>query len=302
MSVVDRSKPIVLVHLAAGVQGSAVVRAALSRGFPVRALVRDAARAPTFPAGVEVVQGDLNDPASLRAASAGVGCAVLQIPLGPLTTMAAQARNAADAWGHDCTRPLVLKLASASRPAPCAEPGFVGNAAVEEVLRQAGLRFACVRPTMYLDNLLKPSARAQIMEEGVFAPPIPATLRIAWTSADDCARATLTLLERGAMGDHRIAGMQSLDGDELAAQITAGLGRPVLYRAQAIEGFEREVDAALGEGMGRRIGSKFRYFDAHPHEAEEILSKPFSPRTGLEGFQPTGVRDWVREHRCRFLG
>ncbi len=41
---IDRSKPI-LVFLAEGVQGSAVVRATLARGLRVRALVRDRARA-----------------------------------------------------------------------------------------------------------------------------------------------------------------------------------------------------------------------------------------------------------------
>lgn len=40
MSVIDRSKPI-LVFLAARVQGGAIVRAALLRGLKVRALVRD---------------------------------------------------------------------------------------------------------------------------------------------------------------------------------------------------------------------------------------------------------------------
>ena len=232
MSVIDRSKPAVLVHLAAGVQGGAVVRPALARGFPVRALVRDRGRAPAFPVGVEVVEADLDDRTSLSAAGTGASFAVLQIPTGPAETMAIRAQNAADAWAVAGRRPLVLKLASASRPASCEEPSFVANARVEEVLRQGGLRFASVRPTMYLDNLLKPSARAEIVADGIFAPPISTTQRIAWTSADDCARAAIMLLERGAVGDHRIAGAQSLDGDELAAQIAAGLHRPVVYRAQ----------------------------------------------------------------------
>ena len=80
---------------------------------------------------------------------------------------------------------------------------------IEEAARASGIRFAIVRPTMYLDNLLKPSALAEIAKDGVFAPPIPASQRIAWTSADDCAEAALTLLERGAMGGrspHRWSG------------------------------------------------------------------------------------------------
>ena len=70
MSAIDKSQPI-LIYLAGGVQGGAVVRAALRRGFKVRALVRDRKRVPALPAiGVELVEGDLRDPASLRAAGA----------------------------------------------------------------------------------------------------------------------------------------------------------------------------------------------------------------------------------------
>ena len=154
---------------------------------------------------------------------------------------------------------------------------------------------------MYLDNLLKPSARREIIEDGVFSPPIAASQRIAWTSVDDCARAAVELLECSGTGDYRIAGPQSLDGDELAACISAGLGRPVAYRAQAIDVFEREVDATMGAGMGKRIGSKFRYFEAHPEEADSILSRPYTPQSGLEEFKPTDVQTWIRLHQRDFL-
>lgn len=303
MTVIVPARPRVLVYLAAGVQGSAVVRAALARGLAVRALVRDRARAPSFPADrVEVVEGDLDDLAFLRAASRGVTHAVLQVPTGPADTMAARARNAASAAVDAGLRSVVLRLASASRPAPCAEPSLVGNARVEEALRQAGLAFASVRPTMYLDNLLKPSARGEIIGHGVFTPPLACTQRIAWTCVDDCARAAIALLLQGARGDYRIAGPHCLDGHELAARVSDGLGRRITYRAQPIEVFEREVDAAMGAGMGRRVASKFRYFAANPSEADAILARPFEPLAGLEDFQPTDVASWVRQHRQAFIG
>ena len=174
----------------------------------------------------------------------------------------------------------------------------MANQTIEYAARGAGLPFAVVRPTIYLDNLLKPSALAEIMGEGVFARLIPASQRIAWTSAHDCAEAALTLLENGAMGgDHRIAGPESLTGDELAARISARIGRTIRYRGQSLDEFEREVDAAMGEGVGRRVASKFRYFSAYTQEAETILARPFAPQRGLEGFQPTDVESWVRGHR-----
>ena len=69
----------ILVTGATGAQGGSVARHLLERGrFAVRALTRnpgsEAANA-LRDAGAEVVQGDLNDPASLRAALAGCyGC------------------------------------------------------------------------------------------------------------------------------------------------------------------------------------------------------------------------------------
>ncbi|TCP89749.1 NmrA-like family protein [Rhizobium sp. PP-CC-2G-626] len=135
MSMMDVSKP-VLVYLANGVQGSGVVRAALRRGFKVRALVRDKRRSQALQElGVELVEGDLSDPASLRAASRGVGHVVLQIPTGPEAEMWAQAEYALTAATTEGVRSLVLKLASASRPVPCAEPSFVANAMVEDLVR-----------------------------------------------------------------------------------------------------------------------------------------------------------------------
>ncbi|MGG6893163.1 NmrA family NAD(P)-binding protein [Rhizobium sp. BR 315] len=173
MFVIDKSQPI-LAYLASGAQGSAVVRAALRHGFKARALVRNRKRVPALVAlGIELAEGDLRDPASLRAASTGIAHAVLQLPIGSQEDMRIQAENAVSASLACGLKSVVLTLASASRPAPCEEPSFVANAMIEDVARRSGLPFATVWPTMYLDNLLKPSARTEIVQQRVFAPPMP---------------------------------------------------------------------------------------------------------------------------------
>jgi uncharacterized protein YbjT (DUF2867 family) len=287
----------ILIFLPNGVQGSAVVRAALRRGHSVRALSRASAPGKMSLPGVDVAPGDLDQPESLATACAGVAHVVLQVPISGAPTMIRQADNAVSAARQAGVSSIILKLASASRPAPCAEPSFVANAAVEDVVRQSGIAFAIVRPTMYLDNLLKPSARAEIMRDGVFAPPIAAEQSIAWTSADDCAEAAILLLERGRYGgDHRVAGARSVRGHELAARLSVGLDRNITYRAQDLEAFEREVDAAMGPGVGRAVASKFRYFRDHPEDADAILARPYEPTAPLEDFTPTSIEDWARAH------
>lgn len=297
-----KSEAPLLVYLAGGVQGGAVVQAALKRGLSVRALVRNPALTPGLSRpDVERVRADLSDPVSLLEASKGARFAVIQIPTGPLDVMKAQAANALNAARACDIEGLILRLASASRPAPCEEPSFVANRMIEGLASASGLPFAVVRPTLYLENLLKPSALADILDAGVFSPPIAATQAIAWTSVQDCANAALTLLENGAFGgDHRIAGPESLAGPVFAARLSRAMGRSIRYQAQPIDSFEREIDDAMGPGVGRKISSKFRYFSAYPEEARTILADPYAPDPALSGFEPMTIEDWANANRAAF--
>ncbi|MEL4892290.1 NmrA family NAD(P)-binding protein [Xanthomonas protegens] len=302
MSPISLSGPL-LVLLGNGVQGGAVVRAARRHGLAVRALVREGAATAALRAlGAEVVEADLDDPAAMHAASRGVAHAVLQFPAGPGETTLTRARIALDAARAARLHSLALKLSSAPLPAPCPEPSLRSNAALAALAHGAGLPCAVLWPTLYLDNLLKPSARADLVAHGVFAPPIAATQRIAWTSADACAEAALALLRHGAHGgSYRIAGTESLTGAELVQRLTAGLGRPVRYRAQPLDAFERDVDAALGAGQGRVVASKFRFFAMHPQQADALLAAPLQAQPGLEMFQPGSIDAWIAAHRQAFL-
>jgi uncharacterized protein YbjT (DUF2867 family) len=70
---------VVLVAGATGQTGRLVVQQLAAEGFTVRALVRDKAKAEELGAGVELVQGDVKDPASLAAAFTGVDAVVSAI-------------------------------------------------------------------------------------------------------------------------------------------------------------------------------------------------------------------------------
>ncbi|QCE33700.1 NAD-dependent epimerase/dehydratase family protein [Acetobacteraceae bacterium] len=70
----NAQKPLSLVTGATGFVGAAVARALQERGYPLRLLVRkNANRQNLKNLDAEIVEGDLNDPASLRKAMLGVG-------------------------------------------------------------------------------------------------------------------------------------------------------------------------------------------------------------------------------------
>jgi len=66
------TRSVIFVTGASGLVGQAVVQALAGQGYPLRALVRAPASAAKFPPGVEVVVGDLGDPAGYSAALSGV--------------------------------------------------------------------------------------------------------------------------------------------------------------------------------------------------------------------------------------
>ncbi|MEO1457297.1 MAG: NAD(P)H-binding protein, partial [Pseudomonadota bacterium] len=81
------SNQTILVSGATGTNGGALITTLSTKDVTVRALVRDKSAAEGgFPAGVEIVEGDLADPQSLARAFEGVDKAYIVTAVQPNTT------------------------------------------------------------------------------------------------------------------------------------------------------------------------------------------------------------------------
>lgn len=131
----------ILVTGATGTVGRRVVEQLLERGAPVRAVTRDPARAE-FPAGVDVVRGDLADPASLESALEGVtGLHLITFDGGlfaPLTT------------GEEVMRPA---RGAGVRRVTVLNGG--GDTPMETAVRESGLAWTVVMPVEFMANALE---------------------------------------------------------------------------------------------------------------------------------------------------
>lgn len=152
----------VLVAGATGRTGRLIVERLLADGVPVRALVRDAAKAATLPAGTECVVGDLRRPETLADAVSGARAVIIATTgSGALDDSAelvdflgtrSLAREAAEA-GVD----LVVDISSiyATRPEHYldADPESLGwKARGEEAVRAAGVDYCIVRAGWLTDD------------------------------------------------------------------------------------------------------------------------------------------------------
>jgi uncharacterized protein YbjT (DUF2867 family) len=140
-----------------------------------------------------------------------------------------------------------------------------------------------------------------VAEEGAIVYPVRADVELSWVAAEDVGRLTALILDRDAFGESIDLGAEHLaNGDTLSASFAEVLGRPIRFVPLALGEFERGVDAALGHGVGKRIGVIFRFIEKHPDDRAFVAARyAASPR--LPGFAPMTIADWVRLHRDVFL-
>ena len=275
----------VLVTGATGNVGAAAVQELRRRGAPVRAFVRRPMDLP----GVELAIGDFEDPASIRAALAGVQRVLLSSGDGPrkVAHEAAVIEAAADVE-------LVVKASTIGAAAGSALPGMDWNGRSEEHLRRSGIPAVMLRSGFYMTNLL--AAAEPVRAQHVL--PAPA-------------------------GDGAIAMIDPRDVGAVAAAVLTGDGHA--GRTYELTGPDSVGYRDAAELIGRATGAHVAYVDVPPAAARDGLVASGMPdwlveqldgvfakiRAGelawttdtvhtLIGRPPRGLADFLRDHAEAF--
>ncbi|MFT4591269.1 MAG: hypothetical protein ACI80M_000584 [Gammaproteobacteria bacterium] len=133
-----------------GNNGGATANALLEKGVKFRALVRDLDKASDWAdKGVELVQGDLSDPASITAALDGIHRAVLILPNGEeQESLEASFINTAKEAGL----PWIIKLSSPEAVRGTTSPIPLAHIAGEDAIMASGMNWTFVRPSFFMQN------------------------------------------------------------------------------------------------------------------------------------------------------
>ncbi|MCP4001924.1 MAG: NmrA family NAD(P)-binding protein [Gammaproteobacteria bacterium] len=228
-----------------GNNGGAAANALLEKGIKFRALVRDLDKASTWAdKGVELVQGDLNDPASVTAALEGIDCAVLVLSNGQdqerlEVSFIETAKNAGLPW--------ILKLSSPEAVRGTISPSPLAHIAAEDAIKESGMNWTFVRPSFFMQNFR--GAVPQAKATGTMAMPMGTGTAV----LTDCADA-------GAFIAHILTDENSDQHYGQCYDITGPDG---------VMTFE-EIANVIGEVIGKEV----KYVDADPKAYQEKL-RPF---------------------------
>ncbi len=157
----------VLVVGATGAVGGEVCRRLVAAGKPARGLVRptsDAAKvAGLRKLGVQLIEGDLRDPRSLDAACAGAD-AVISTASATISRQAGDTLQKVDREGQislvDAARTAGVKhfiYVSAHLDPTVQYPLQEAKAAVERHIRESGIMWTILQPTMFMEVWLSPA-------------------------------------------------------------------------------------------------------------------------------------------------
>ncbi len=286
----DAATDPVLVIGATGQQGGATARALLERGRPVHALVRDPGAPAALAlqqAGAGLVLGDLDDPASLRAALSEVAAAflVLTMMTGHRITLAGVeaeqhhgilvAELAADAGiGH------LVYSSLQSADTHSGIPHYESKAAIEARIHVLGLPATILRPASFMDNFAtynRPTLRdGQLVIALAVDPDVPMGL-VAVRDVGEFAAIAFSDPST-FVGQTLVLAGDVLTPSEIADTFAEVCQRPARHEQTPIEQV-RAFDPELAR--------MFAHFNDHPSPAPDL--------DALRRIHPqlSALRDWL---------
>jgi uncharacterized protein YbjT (DUF2867 family) len=275
---------LILITGATGQQGGATARELLAAGHKVRAMTRnpasDAAKALAA-RGAEVVQGDLNDEASVRRALVGAWGAfgVQNTWEAGVEQEEAQGKTFAKLAREAGVQHFVYaSVGSAHRATGI--PHFDNKWRIEETIRGLGFpSYVILRPVFFMENLAGPWFKPAI-DQGMLAVGIKPETKLQMIAVADIGKYGRLAFERHAELNGKaldIAG-DALTMPEAAAILSQTIGKPVTHFQVPIE----EVRKASDD-----FATMLEWFDAVGYEAD------IAGNAKAWGVAPTKFTDWA---------
>ena len=275
---------VILVTGATGQQGGAVARELLAAGHKVRAMTRNPDSEPAKALAdlrAEVVQGDLNDTASLESALKGAWGA-----------FAVQNTWEAGVDGEEEQGKLFAKIAReagvqhfvytsvASAQRETGIPHFDNKWRVEETVRSLGFpSYTIIRPVFFMENLVSPWFKPAI-DEGTLAIGIKPDTRVQMIAVGDIGK-----YGRLAFEKHEELNGRAIDiaGDELSAPDAATIigeatGKTVSHFQVPIEQVREFSDD---------FATMLEWFDSVGYNAD------VASNATKYGIAPTPFKEWA---------
>ena len=279
-----------------GTTGRALVKALAAKGLDFKCLVRDEAKArETLGADVALVQGDLDDPASLEAAFAGADKVFLNSGHGP--ALKQQQMNAIEAAKRAGIAHFV-KMSGSEKGITADSPSLIlrDHYHVEEALKTSGLDWTIVQPNYFLNNVMM--FAPTVSSDSKFMSPIKADAPMSMIDVRDTADCVVAVMtEAGHEGKTYYLTGAVITLNDVAAELTRVLGRDVTLVTVPLEGAQA---AMAKQGMPDWLIAHMSALV--PFVSDGKMGGPSDWVEKLSGHPPRTLAGILEENKAAFGG
>lgn len=293
----------VLVYGATGSQASPTVWKLLERGHTTYVLTRNPERAAALrEAGAHIVSGDMADQVSLVTASQGMDAVALMVPFFLDNPMNGPqyGRNAIDAAREAGVKLIVYNTSGPTPDQQTGDPGMDMRLDLIDYLRVSGVPHIVIAPTGYMENFLGPWTAPNVNAANQLTYPNTVETRVGWIASADVGVLVVAAIERPELANavFKVSGIDNLNGTELAAQFSEGLGREIDYIAMEPEEFGAVLDSVFGPGAGAAAVAQYRKMRDDPNPP--TMWYDMQPVLAKLPIRMTSIAEWAAKHQAAF--
>ena len=285
----------ILVTGATGLNGTALVRKLSTKGVPLRALVRNAAKAAEIAAlpNVEIAIADMAKPETLPAALAGVDRAMLNSSADP-AMVEVQSNFIAAAAKAGVRHVVKLSGIMPELDSPFRFARMHGE--IEKRLEASGMAFTHLRAGEFMPSYFRQVP--MILAKGALFLPME-NQRIASIDIGDLAEiAAIVLTNPGHEGKiYPLTGPEALTMTEVAERLSAATGKTIKYINVPPEDVKK---AQLAAGVPPYIADALAELFAERRKGKESQVWPIAQT--LLGRRPTSFAEFAARNAAIFRG
>ncbi|WP_270089715.1 SDR family oxidoreductase [Sphingobacterium sp. SYP-B4668] len=255
-------------------------------------------------AGATPVLANLADADRINEITTGVDAIAFMIPVSlPNPSDGLQySKNVIDAAKANGVKKIVWNTSGWLETKKIGSPVDDVKLDVLDYLKNSGVDYVIVEPTIYMENMMGPFCAPFITNEKKLAYPTPEAMPIGWIASKDVSAFVVEAIynENLKADSFKISGLENLKGNDLATAFSKGAGEEIVYYPQKPKEFGDILKPMVGEAGANSVAAYYENLK----NATEYPPK-FNPQMNeiLEKLpvKMTSLAEWANENKNYFI-
>ena len=254
-------------------------------------------------AGATPILANMSDAAKMQKITKNIDAIALLIPVSlpnPLDGLQ-YAKNVIDAAKANGVNKIVWNTSGWLAPQKIGIAGEDVKLDIRDYLKNSGLNYVIIEPTIYMENMLGPFCTPFIKNEKKLAYPTPEAMPIGWIASRDVSAFVVEAIYNTQLKSDtfQISGLENLRGNDLAEQFSKGVGEKIIYYTQPSKEFGDMLKPFVGEAGAAGVTA---YYESLQNATE--YPPKFNPNMSeiLEKLpvKMTSLEHWAKENKDFF--